>query len=344
MPDPEKKPLAAALAEVTEDDLADATAADEGAESEGGAEGDETPEPAKKEDDDADDETDETPEVEAADDDDDEEEAGAEDDVDGTPFDSLTPEQLKAIKSDPNTLALFKSVMKAYTTGTQNASQALKLVKAFQQNPDAVMAQLAQARGGEYKPPTPKEKKEAADDPDARLAEAVKELEGLFGEKLGPRVRGVFEKWFEARIAPIVSPLKSSLGRVISQGEQAKMLSEEHSYKQRYGDVLTPEVEDAVVKLGESGEIVPGPESTPSQYLDLLTEIVLSRQGKKKTKSERREAQEAIARRIKKNADDREPAGSSGRAPIKSASKVKPTMTLSEAFDAANAELDEEGA
>lgn len=346
MPDPEKKSLAAALADVTEEDVASATEADEAAEA-----GEEAAAPEKKgeaEPEKADDA--EAPEVEGEEDEDDEEE-GEEEDAsaaeadDATPFDDLTPEQLRAIKANPDTHALFKSVMRAYTKGTQDASEALRLVRAFQTNPDAVMAQIAAARGGEYKPPKGAAAKadEPVVDADAALSAAVKELEGLFGDKLGPRVRGVFERWFEARIAPIVSPLKSSLGKVISLGEQQRMLGEEQAFKVRHEAVLTPEIEDEIVKLGESGTILPGNETSPAEYLDLLTEIVLSRHGKKAARSAKREATEALARKIARNAGDREPSGQSGRAPVRKVSGVKPTMSLSEAFDAADAELTEEG-
>jgi len=173
----------------------------------------------------------------------------------------------------------------------------------------------------------------AADSPDV-----AKELEGLFGPEAGPAVRTALEKLIDKRAQDLVAPLRSSLGHVLNQGEAARMKVEEERFRARHRRDLTPEIEAEVVRLGESGEFVPGETQTPAQYLDALYDVVRARKG-------RRTASEDLARRIARNAGDREPSGQSARAGVRKVSGVQPTMSIAEALDAADRELrEEEGA
>src|SRR5258706_5112422 len=112
-PAPEKQTLASALQGVSEDDLAEATTQDE-AEEVAEAEGE--------------------PELDAADDDDEEVSASGEDDADeANPFEDLTAEQLHAIKTNPETRALYKNLMRSYSQKTAARSEAIRAGQQAQQ-------------------------------------------------------------------------------------------------------------------------------------------------------------------------------------------------------------------
>jgi hypothetical protein len=122
------------------------------------------------------------------------------------------------------------------------------------------------------------------------------------------------------------------------------MMSEEQAFKVRHSKVLTPEIEAEVVKLGNSGLIVPGPDMTPSQYLDTLLEVVRARQARKEATAAKGNASKKLAQRIRKNAEDREPSGVSAKSGVKKVSKIPEARSISEALDMAAKELDEESA
>ena len=122
------------------------------------------------------------------------------------------------------------------------------------------------------------------------------------------------------------------------------MMTEEQSFRARHGKLLTPEIENELVALGESGIIVPGEKATPTQYLDTLLNIVLAKKAKLAVRTADHVASTRLARRIAANRRDREPTGISARGPVKKVSAVNPNMSISDAFDAAVKELEEESA
>ncbi len=337
-----EKTIGEAINEVTEADVAGEETAEETTETaEGTAE--ETGE-AEAEEEAAEGAESEAEEEDAGEGEGEEEEAEEEEDEESTPFEDLTPEQLRAIKDSPELTAVYKGLMKRWTKKTQLASEALRLTEAYRRDPVGVLTAIASAQGYEVTKPgahSAADEKAPKSDP---LSVAEKKLEGLFGEKLGPQVRGVLDEWFDARVGGHVTPLKDTLGRVVNQGEAARMMSEEQAFKVRHSKSLTPELEAEVVKLGNSGLIVPGPDMTPSTYLDTLLEIVRARAARKEAAAAKSSASKKLAQRISKNASDREPSGVSAKAGVKKVSKIPEARSISEAIDFAAKELDEESA
>lgn len=342
----EEKTLAAALNEVTDAEVETAAekieADDEAAESaEPDADGD-APDPVEKEDDDKEgDEEDAESEGESDEEDSDDAEASDEDDEeeddDSTPFDKLTPEQLKAIKANPDTSKLYKALMRSYSEKTSANKEAIKLAEAFKKDPDKVLEAISRVRGYELKKSGGAAATETAKQQTA-LEMAGKKLEELFGKEAGPKVREIFEEWGGALVADKISPFDKTLGHVVNQNEMARMSSEESAWRARHEDILTPEIEKEVLKLGESGKYIPGEEMTPAEYLDNLTDLVLAKQ--KRNDSSRR-----LAHRINKNKREEEPVrGVSAKSGVKPLTKIKPTMRIGDAFDQAWRELEEEGA
>jgi hypothetical protein len=264
-------------------------------------------------------------------------------------FDNLTPEQIAAIKADPNLNTLRKALMKGYEARTTEFKQLVQLGDAWRQDPARVVQALAETIGLAV---TPKQAAAAAAaaattgaavDP---MEQAGKELEALFGDQIGPRVRGVFEKWADARmgsaLGKAVTPLRDSLGKVTAENERARMMSEETTFKTRHK--LTPDVEKAIVDLGNSGKIIPGPNTSPSEYLETLYSVVTADRVRKSASKAGGNVAKKLATKIEANRRDREPAGVSGRGgSVKPVSKIANAKSISEALDLAEAELQAEG-
>lgn len=345
MPEEVVKSVSEALNDVTEEslDVQDndettddtvAAASDEGAE-EGGAEEDAAEETAEE------------------DEGEEEEEPEGETDY----FDTLTPEQLQRIKDDPGLNSLRKELLKSYEAKTTEIKQLVQLGEAWRQNPRAVVNALAQslnltvsearqmaAAAGAMADAADAQKAQQADP----LDQAGKELEALFGAELGPRVRSVFDKWADARIGKRIdgelTPIKGTLGQVVTTNEQNRMLSEESTFKSRMGNKLNPTIEKRIVQLGNSGKYVPGKGVTPQEYLDSLYDLATAQIAREQARKASGTAAKKLARKIEDNRRDREPSGHSGRGgSVKPVSKVTEARSISEALDIANAELDAEG-
>jgi hypothetical protein len=335
----ETKTLAAAMNEITDEDMAAATAADEGTEEAAGGEGGatETQETGTEAE-----EATEVEEAAAGEGEDDEDEEEEEEDVAGESlFEQLTPEQLIAIKKDPQLSVLYKQMSRAFTKKSMGVSEAIKLQEAFVKDPEGVLTALARLRGLELKRPgeaTPGDKKAE----ESKLALATKKVEALFdkpgkeSEGVGAKVRAILDEYIGAMLDEKTAPLSGTLAKVVNAGEMARMMNEEVAWQTRHQDELTPEIEAKVIALGEANKIQPG-DMTPSEYLDTLLEIVTAREAKQTART-------ALARRIQKNRDDEEPTrGVGAKGGVKPASRVQPGMSLSEAFAAAEAELEAEG-
>jgi len=338
MPDTQKS-LTEAMDEVTEDSVEETDAGEETVEAEATDTETETDE-GESEDAESDDDTEDNEDDEAESD----TEASTTEEDEPSPYDDLTPEQLKAIKDSPELSAVYKSLVRASTKKFQAAGAAVRLAEAYKRDPVGVLNALATANGYTIAQPGKVETKAVVDQNREALEAAGRDLEKLFGDKIGPKVREVFDKYFDSRAGNVVEPIKSTLGRVVNDSEAARMMSEEQAFRVRHSKLLTPEIEAELVALGESGIIVPGEKATPTQYLDTLLNIVLAKKAKLAVKTAEHVASTRLARRIDANRRDREPTGVSARGPVKKVSAVKPNMSLSEAFDAAAKELEEESA
>lgn len=255
-------------------------------------------------------------------------------------FDQLTAEELTAIKSDPVLNKLRKSLMKGWQSKTTEHSQLVQLGNAYRQDPVGVLRAMAQQLGLEVRAADVKPQA-AAPEP----SDPGKELEDLFGEQIGPKVRAVFDKWAEARfgqkLTAEVAPMRDALGRVTSAYEYARMQGEEASFKARHKD-LTPQLEAAIVDLGNSGRILPG-QMSPQEYLETLYDIASARLARQGQKQGQTQASKRLAQRIEANRRDREPSGVSGRSGnVKPVSKIPKARSISEALDFAMAELEAE--
>jgi hypothetical protein len=263
-------------------------------------------------------------------------------------FDSITPTQLAAIKASPELNALRKSLVKGYEAKTTELKQLVALGDAWKQNPAAVVQALATQIGMSI-PQARAVAAAAGQASDAAKAEldpiesAGKDLEALFGQELGPRVRGVFEKWADARMGRALDPVKNAVGQVTNANEQARMMTEETNFKSRHKD-LTPAIENRIVALGQSGKYIPGKAQTPSEFLEALHDIATAQLARETARNASGNAAKQLVRKIEGNRKDREPSGVSGRGgTVKPVSKISSARSISEALDMAEAELQAEG-
>lgn len=259
-------------------------------------------------------------------------------------FDQITPEELAEIKASPTMNKLRKALMRGYNEKTSEHSQLVQLGTAYKQNPVGVLRAMADQLGMTLTQAQAQQAVAAADQKPAE-ADPGKELEDLFGETVGPKVRAVFDKWAEARfgakLTSEVAPLRDAVGRITNQGEIVRMQGEEQQFKSRHKD-LTPSMEKEIVELGKSGKIVPGT-MTPQEYLDTLYDIVTARNIRKQQSTAARTASTKLAQRIATNQKDVEPTGQSGRGgKVQAASKVSNARNISQALDLAMAELEAE--
>ena len=142
----------------------------------------------------------------------------------------------------------------------------------------------------------------------------------------------------------MVAPLTNQVGTITAQSEQARMLSEEAGWRQRNKDVLTKDVEQAVVALGNSGKIVPGDDMAPGEYLDTLLRVVMADKADGRVAKAQAGSSKKLAKRIERNRHDREPAGVGAKAGVRKVSRLKTEpekYTISSAFDEAARELKE---
>jgi hypothetical protein len=253
-------------------------------------------------------------------------------------FDQLTQEQLAEIKANPAMNKLRKQLMRGYNTKTAEHAQLVQLGEAYQKDPQGILRAIAQQLGMDLVDRRQQEQQQQQVDPG-------KELEELFGEQIGPKVRAVFDKWAEARMgarfSTEVAPLRNALGRIVGEGQQARMVVEEQNFKSRHKD-LSPQMEKAIIDLGNSGRIVPG-RMSPQEYLDTLHDIVSARMGRTAGRQQTTTASSRLANRISANRRDREPSGTSGRGgTVKSVSKIGKARNISEALDFAMDELESE--
>jgi hypothetical protein len=335
--------VSAALNDVTEESLDDLDAKDDNTT-------DDTADETTSESEEGEEETEAEGEAEAEAEAEGSEEAAEEEDGEFDVFDTITPEQLASIKSNPELNQLRKSLMKGYESKATELKQLVQLGEAWKQNPARVVNALADSLGlsVQQAKAVAAQAGAAADvakrvDP---IDQAGKELEALFGEKLGPRVRSVFDKWADARLGKAIGaefgPIKSVLGQVVSSNEQSRMLSEEATFKSRHK--MTPQVEKMIVDLGNSGKYVPGRNQNPQDFLEALHDIATAKLSRQAARGATGAAAKQLARKIDKNRRDREPSGVSGRGgTVRSISKVSEARSISEALDIAERELREEG-
>jgi hypothetical protein len=321
--------IADAINSVTDDVLEDETTEEESTEEAQGSildEEDDETEEAEEETEEAESEEEPAEEVE-------EEEAVSDD-----PFDNLTAEELAEIKKNPGANKLRKALMRAYNDKTSKHSQLVQLGVAYRNDPEGVLRAMAQSLGMTLS----KEQQAAAAAAAPVVDDPGKELEDLFGDQIGPKVRAVFDKWAEARFGQKLEPIEKSIKQTERERFQATMAREEISFKSKHRDI-TPEIEKEIIDLGNSGKIVPGRGATPQDFLETLYEVVTARRGRQAAKKQTTVASAKLAKKIEANRRDREPSGMSGRGgAVQKVSKVAQAKSISEALDLAMIELENE--
>ena len=307
--------------------------------------------------DDSDDESDDDDESDESDDEDDDSDddedadwgVAAEDDTDF--FDDLSQEQLAEIKKNPELNALRKQLMKGYEKKTIKHANLVKLGEAYGKNPLGVLQAIADQLGLKVvqrgdAPAATGEAKAAEEKKASKVEAAAEKLEKLFGEKAGPAVREALNEFVAAVSEENLAPVQERLSKDDSEREKARFLREEADFRERHAKVLTPEIEEEVVKLGESGRYVPGPKQTASDFLDMLLEISLAKRGKSIAKKAGREAGKKLRAKVERNRRDREPRGRNSKSGVKKVSRLEKEpesfKSLSEAIDAAASEMEDD--
>lgn len=253
------------------------------------------------------------------------------------PFEALSAEELAEIKKNPAANKLRKALMRAYNDKTSKHAQLVQLGNAYRNDPEGVLKAIAQSLGMTVVKEQQVQKQEAPAEQDPG-----KELEELFGDQIGPKVRAVFDKWAEARFGKRLQPLEQSLQQTAQERYYARMAGAEAGFKSKHKDI-TPDVEKEIIELGNSGKIVPGKGATPEEFLETLYEVVMSRRARQSMKKQVVTASSKLAKRIEANRMDREPSGVSGRAgAVKKVSKINNARSISEALDIALEELENE--
>jgi hypothetical protein len=274
---------------------------------------------------------------------DEEAEADAEGEGEADMFDALTPEDMAVIKGSPELQKIRKLLLRGYNKKMEGKAQLLRLGEAYNQDPIGVLNAIAKSHGlslsqPEAAPPAGEAK------PD-QITEAREKVEKLFGAA-GPTVREALDSYWEVLNNQKLGPVQETLGRVIADGENVKMQAAETEWRARHQAVLTPTLEEEVVRLGNSGRYVPGENTSPGEYLDDLLIIAQSKHAKGATKEARRSASKKLAKRIRKNRQDREPGGVSSKANVQKVSKLESDpgsfQSLGDAIAYADEELSQE--
>jgi len=285
------------------------------------------------------------------DDEEDEEEEDTSDEEDDDIWDEITPEQMEEINSNPALRNLRKSLMRGYNKKMQGRAQALQLIDAYEKNPRDVAKAIAEANGysvAEAHAQVAAAKQNVQNQAEQtldKISQARSDVADLFGDKVGPEVAQKLENFFNVLTETVVAPLSNQVGAITSRSEQARMMSEEAAWRQRNKDVLTDEVEKAVVKLGNSGMIVPGKGMAPGEYLDTLLRVALADSADVRVRSAKSGSSKRLASRIERNRRDREPTGVSSKAGVRKISRLKSNpenYDISSAFDQAARELKDE--
>lgn len=297
--------------------------------------------------DDPDSEDDDEDEDEDGEDEDDEEDSEDEDDVDD-PFENLTADQIEKINTDPGLRVLKKALMRGYNKKMQGKSQLIQLGEAYEADPVGVARAIAHANGLTVAEAHAAGKEAAATttDPAQQKIDAIEqartEVADLFGEQVGPEVATKLENFFNVLTETVVAPLSNQVGTITAKSEQARMMSEEAAWRNRNKEILTPEIEKAVVELGNSGTIVPGDNMAPGDYLDTLTKVVMADYADGRVKTARAGSSKRLAKRIARNRADREPTGVGGKAGVRKVSRLETEpekFSISSAMDQAAREL-----
>jgi hypothetical protein len=332
-----------AIESFTEDDVASPTSEEEtntdvgegeaeGVDEDGEGEGeadetDESDESKETDEDDETDETDESDESKETDEDDETKEDESEDEAlveaedEDDFFDTLTPEALRRIKEDPDLNALRRGILRGYNRKMSGKSKLLKLGEAYEADPIGVTRAIAQANGlvvslaqeaipgatPAKETPAPGGEQTPAEAQAEKVKAAKAKIEGLFGDKVGTEVREAFDEYIEAMTGVAIAPIQQNLSGILDQNANAKLAAGEAEWRIDMKDVLTKEVEQKVVELGNSGRYLPGKTVSPAQFLKDLTTIAISEINAEAVPEARRESSKKLARKIEKNKRDREP-------------------------------------
>lgn len=311
------------------------------------------------EEDDSDDESDDDDESDEYEDDDDDEsdeddekdaDWGVDDkegeDGDTDFFDELSQEQLAEIKKHPELNALRKQLMKGYEKKTTQHSNLVKLGEAYRKNPLGTLQAIADQLGVKVVKPTDETETKKETDAPTKVEIAAAKIEKLFGVKAGPPVREALKEFVDAVNEQNMKPVNDRLTEADAEAEKVRFLKEEADFRERHSKALTPEIEEAVVKLGESGKFAPGKNMTAGEYLDTLLEVALAKEGKTLGKTAGREASKKLKAKIDRNKREREPRGRGAKSGVRKVSRLQKDpgsfKSLGEAMDAAAEEMDDD--
>lgn len=309
---------------------------------------------ASDDEDDSDDESDDDDSDDSDDDDDDSDDDDdadwgvdnkKEDDEETDFFDELSQEQLTEIKKHPELNALRKQLMKGYEKKTTQHANLVKMGEAYRKNPLGVLQAIADQMGLDVvkrgDAPGAKDDKTPS-----KVDVAAQKLEKLFGDKAGPAVREALGEFVAAVNDEKMVSVNEKLSKADVETEKARFLKEESDFRERHSKMLTPEIEAAVVKLGESGKFAPGKNMSAGEYLDTLLEIAMARSGKTLAKDAGRKVSKKLRAKIDKNKREREPRGRGGKSGVRKVSRLESEpekiRSMSEAIEIAAAEMEDD--
>jgi hypothetical protein len=241
---------------------------------------------------------------------------------------NLGPEELAAIKANPATAKLYKSLMRASTAKFQEISANKRFLDSIRENPRAVIESAARNMGlqlVEHKDTqTEQGQGEVVD-------EVMDEMVQLFGPELAPAVRPVMERMVRQLVDKEVNPIRQS--QEAYKAEQMDRQSKAHAatFRAKHPDI-SPEIESKMMEIGRS--VSPNEGISPVAYLDLLHTLATAGDTASKTAK-------LAAERIRAAQESAEPRRGSAPATT-GGGGVKDDMTISDAFDAAWAEIKSE--
>lgn len=240
----------------------------------------------------------------------------------------LSPEELAAVKADPTLGKLYKSLLRGSTQKYQEIAADRKFLEAVREDPRGVIEMAAQQLGLQLVDP---QTQQAATQQQAMVDTVMPRLEGLFGKEAAAALRPVFNDMISQAIKQEIQPLAAETQefRAHQINEQASSIA--NSFREKFD--VTPDVEEQMMELTMS--VQPSPNATPEQFLEFLHTVVTAKQAPAAAAKE-------MAKRVQKARNSAEPVR--GAAPSKPASenRVKPGMSLDDAFNAAWKQAQEE--
>jgi len=251
---------------------------------------------------------------------------------------NLTPEEMEALKSSPEGMKLYRSLMRASTQKWQEIAGQKKFLDAVQTNPRAVAEQMAQQLGLQIVDPNEPTQSSQETTQEAAAEEAVddvmEDLSKLFGAEGAQALKPVMERMIGNVMQKQIAPIQQTQEQFNQYQAAQQAESVAKTFRAQHPDI-TPEIEARMMEIAKA--IMPAPGATPDQYLSFLYQTATAGQAPKVAAKE-------VVRRVKAAAQSQEPSRSTAPAPKKE-SAVVGGMSIDDAFDAAfeeaTAELEE---